>query len=587
MQRGQSDRSHNRVRSELAEALAACRGAFYGTALISGMSNILMLSGAMFMLEIYDRVLPSRSMPTLVGLLVLVAALFAALGILDAIRGRILVRIGGALDETLSGRVYDTLVRLPLKAGARSDGTQPLRDLDAVRSYLSGLGPVALFDLPWIPLYLAICFAFHPLIGFTALGGAIILIALTLLTEILMRAPTKAATEAAVVRSGLAEASRRNAEALIAMGMASRIAARWGKANRQYMHSQREASDLGGGLSAISKVLRMMLQSGVLAVGAYLVINQEASAGIIIAASILSARALAPVDLAIANWKGFAAARQSWQRLNQLLTVLPARTAPMPLQAPVRRLTVESVSASPPGVPKIVVQDITFKLEAGQGLGIIGPSGSGKSSLVRLLVGVWQPLRGNVRLDSAALDQWSPDALGRHVGYLPQDVELMAGTVAENIARFEDEPDTEAVIAAAKAVGVHDLIVRLPAGYDTPIGEQGSALSAGQAQRIALARAVYRDPFLVVLDEPNSNLDSEGEEALTQTILGVRERKGIVVVVAHRPSAIAGVDQLLMMSQGRAQAIGPKDEILSKVLQRPLSMPRPLKIVPESGSAGA
>jgi len=551
------------------------------------MSNILMLTGAMFMLEIYDRVLPSRSMPTLIGLLILAAALFAALGVLDAIRGRILVRIGGALDETLSGRVYDTLVRLPLRVGARTDGTQPLRDLDSVRSYLSGLGPVALFDLPWIPLYLAICFAFHPLIGFTALAGAIILIALTLLTETLMRAPTKAATEAAIERSGLAEASRRNAEALIAMGMAGRMAAKWGEANRQYMRSQREASDLGGGLGATSKVLRMMLQSVVLAVGAYLVIHQEASAGIIIAGSILSARALAPVDLAIANWKGFIAARQSWQRLNKLLTVLPARTTPMSLQAPVHRLTVESVSASPPGVPKIVVQDITFGLEAGQGLGIIGPSGSGKSSLVRLLVGVWQPVRGSVRLDGAALDQWSPDALGRHVGYLPQDVELLAGTVAQNIARFEPDADNEAVIAAAKAVGVHDLIVRLPAGYDTPIGEQGSALSAGQAQRIALARAVYREPVLVVLDEPNSNLDSEGEEALTQAILGIRERNGIVIVVAHRPSAIAGVDQLLMMNQGKAQAIGPKDEVLSKVLQRPLSMPRPLKVVPESGSAGA
>jgi ATP-binding cassette, subfamily C, type I secretion system permease/ATPase len=587
MQRSQSKRNHSPVRSELAEALAACRGAFYGTALISGMSNILMLTGAMFMLEIYDRVLPSRSMPTLIGLLILAAALFAALGVLDAIRGRILVRIGGTLDETLSGRVYDTLMRLPLRVGARGDGTQPLRDLDAVRSYLSGLGPVALFDLPWIPLYLAICFAFHPLIGFTALGGAIILIVLTLLTEILMRAPTKAATEAAVVRSGLAEASRRNAEALIAMGMAGRIATRWGEANRQYMHSQREASDLGGSLGAISKVLRMMLQSVVLAVGAYLVIHQEASAGIIIAASILSARALAPVDLAIANWKGFVAARQSWQRLNKLLTMSPAQSAPMQLQAPIHRLSVESVSATPPGVARIVVQDIAFELQAGQGLGIIGPSGSGKSSLVRLLVGVWQPVRGNVRLDGAALDQWSPDMLGRHVGYLPQDVELMAGTVAENIARFEPKPDTDAVIAAAKAVGVHDLIVRLPVGYDTPIGEQGSALSAGQAQRVALARAVYRDPFLVVLDEPNSNLDSEGEEALTQTILGVRERGGIVVVVAHRPSAIAGVDRLLMMNQGRAQAIGPKDEVLSKVLQRPLSIPRPLKIVPESGSAGA
>jgi ATP-binding cassette subfamily C protein len=575
------------ARSELAQALAACRGAFYGTAVISGMSNVLMLTGAMFMLEIYDRVLPSRSMPTLVGLLILVAALFAALGVLDAIRGRILVRIGGALDESLSGRVYDTLVRLPLRTGARNDGTQPLRDLDSIRSYLSGLGPVALFDLPWIPLYLAICFAFHPLIGLAALGGAIVLIVLTLLTEMLMRAPTKAATEAAVVRNGLAEASRRNAEALIAMGMASRIAEQWNEANRQYMHSQREASDLGGGLGAISKVLRMMLQSGVLAVGAYLVIHQEASAGIIIAGSILSARALAPVDLAIANWKGFVAARQSWQRLNKLLTALPAQPAPMKLQTPIHRLTVEGVSASPPGVQKIVVQDISFELDAGQGLGVIGPSGSGKSSLVRLLVGVWRPVRGTVRLDGAALDQWAPDALGRHVGYLPQDVELMAGTVAQNISRFERDADTEAVIAAAKAVGVHDLIVHLPAGYDTPIGEQGSALSAGQAQRIALARAVYRDPFLVVLDEPNSNLDSEGEEALTRAILGIRERMGIVIVVAHRPSAIAGVDRLLMMSQGKAQAIGPKDEVLSRVLQRPLSMPRPLKVVPDAGSAGA
>ena len=586
MQRNVSNRDHP-ARSELAEALAACRGAFYGTALISGMSNVLMLTGAMFMLEIYDRVLPSRSMPTLVGLLVLAGGLFTALGILDAIRGRILVRIGGELDETLSGRVYDTLMRAPLRVGARSEGTQPLRDLDALRSYLSGLGPIALFDLPWIPLYLAICFAFHPLIGFTALGGAIILIALTLVTEILMRAPTKAATEAAIARNGLAEASRRNAEALISMGMAGRIAARWSDANRQYMRSQQEASDLGGGLGAVSKVLRMMLQSVVLAVGAYLVINQEASAGIIIAGSILSARALAPVDLAIGNWKGFVAARQSWHRLNNLLKVLPATAAPMQLQPPVHRLTVESVSASPPGVPKIVAQDIAFELEAGQGLGVIGPSGSGKSSLARMLVGVWQPVRGKVRLDGAALDQWAPDALGRHIGYLPQDVELLAGTVAQNIARFEPEPDNEAVIAAAKAVGVHDLIVRLPSGYDTQIGEQGSALSAGQAQRIALARAVYRDPFLVVLDEPNSNLDSEGEEALTRAILGVRERKGIIVVVAHRPSAIAGVDRLLMMSQGRTQAIGPKDEVLSKVLQRPLAIPRPLKIVPDSGSAGA
>jgi PrtD family type I secretion system ABC transporter len=574
-------------RSELGVALSACRGAFVGTALISGMSNILMLTGAMFMLEVYDRVVPSRSLPTLVGLVVLAAGLYVALGVLDAIRVRILARIGGVLDETLSGRVYNTLVRLPLRIGSRSEGNQPLRDLDAIRSYLSSLGPIALFDLPWLPIYLAICFAFHPLIGFTALGGAVVLISLTVLTEVLMRAPTEAATEAAVMRNNLAEASRRNAEALTAMGMVSRMAQRWGEANRQYLRNQRRTSDVSGGLGSLSKVLRMMLQSGVLAVGGYLVIHQEATAGIIIAGSILSARALAPVDLAIANWRGFVAARQSWHRLNSLLAVLPAQTTPMALQAPAHRLMVESVSAVPPGVQKIVVQDVGFKLEAGQGLGIIGPSGSGKSSLARLLVGVWQPVRGKVRLDGATLDQWSPDALGRHIGYLPQDVELLAGTVAQNIARFEPDADAEDVLAAAKATGVHDMIVQLPEGYGTSVGDHGSALSAGQAQRVALARAVYRDPFLVVLDEPNSHLDSEGDEALTRAILGVRERNGIVVVIAHRPSAIAGVDQLLVMNQGRVQAFGPKDEVLSTVLQRPPATPRPLKVVPESGSAGA
>ncbi len=423
------------------------------------------------------------------------------------------------------------------------------------------------------------------MIGFTALGGAIVLIILTLFTEMLMRAPTRAATAAAVARNSLAETSRRNAEALTAMGMVGRIAERWGEANREYMRSQRQASDVGGGLGATSKVLRMMLQSAVLGVGGYLVIHQQATAGIIIAGSILSARALAPVDLAIAHWKGFVAARQSWHRLNRLLAALPAQMAPMSLQAPRHSIAVEGVAVAPPGVQRVVVQDVGFKLEAGQGLGIIGPSGSGKSSLARALVGVWHPARGKVRLDGAALDQWSAEALGAHLGYLPQDVELLAGTVAQNIARFEAEPDSEAVIAAAKAVGVHDMIVNLPEGYNTAVGEHGAGLSAGQAQRVALARAVYRDPFLVVLDEPNSNLDSEGDEALTRAILGVRERKGIVIVVAHRPSAIAGVDKILVLNQGRVQAFGPKDEVLAKVLQRPVSAPTPLKVVPESGGA--
>ena len=572
-------------RSELAEALAACRGAFIAIGLMAGMSNIRMLTGAFFMLEVYDRVLPSRSIPTLIGLVILAGGLYSAQGLLDLIRGRILVRIGGRLDEALSGRVYETIVRLPLKVGNRSDGLQPLRDLDAVRSFLSGSGPNALFDLPWLPVYLVICFVFHPYIGFAALLGAIILGIITMMTETMTRDPTRAATTFAMVRQSLAEASRRNAEVLTAMGMTSRIAALWNDANTKYLASQRRASDVAGGFGSASKVLRMMLQSGVLAVGAYLVIYQLATAGIIIAGSILSARALAPVDLAIANWRGFVGARQGWKRLTDLLALLPAQTAPMALRPPVQSVVVEGVAVMPPGSEKAAVQDATFSLQAGNGLGIIGPSGSGKSSLARMLVGVWRPARGRIRLDGAALDQWSPEALGKHIGYLPQDVELLAGTVAQNIGRFLVPQDAKAVIAAANAAGVHDMIVGLPDGYETQVGESGTALSAGQAQRVALARALYGDPFLVVLDEPNSNLDAEGDEALSRAIMGVRARGGVVVVVAHRPSAIAGVDLLLMMNQGRVQAFGPKDEVLSRVLQRDgAAASRALKVVPEAGA---
>lgn len=572
-------------KSELAQALASCRSAFVATAFMSGMSNILMLTGAIFMLEIYDRVLPSRSIPTLVALVILAAGLFTAQGLLDMIRQRILVRIGGRLDEQLSGRVYETIIRLPLKVGHRADGLQQLRDLDSVRSFLSGPGPMALFDLPWLPVYLAICFAFHPYIGLAALAGAIILACLTLMTEVLTRGPTRAAAGYAATRSSLAEASRRNAESLKAMGMVPRIAALWHDVNSKYMASQQRASDVAGGFGSASKALRMMLQSGVLGVGAYLVINQQATAGIIIAGSILSARALAPVDLAIANWKGFVAARQGWQRLTRLLAALPAEPEPMALQPPQKSLQVENATVVPPGSDRVVVQDVSFSLQSGHGLGIIGPSGSGKSSLARLLIGVWQPLRGRIRLDGAALEQWPSDTLGACIGYLPQDVELLAGTVAQNIARFSSPLDADAVIKASNAAGVHELIVNLPDGYETQVGEGGAALSAGQAQRIALARALYGDPFLVVLDEPNSNLDAEGDEALSRAIMGVRARGGVVVVVAHRPSAIVSVDQLLMMHQGKAQAFGPKDEVLARVMQRDGANTRPLKVVPDTGLA--
>ena len=572
-------------RSELGDALRACRGAFIGVGVMSCMINLLYLTGSLFMLEVYDRVLPSRSVPTLVGLAILAGGLYMAQGALDLIRVRILGRIGTALDESLNSRVFDTVVRLPLTVGARNEGLQPLRDLDNIRSFLSGMGPGAFFDLPWLPFYLAICFAFHVMIGLTALVGAVILITLTIVTEFMSRAPARDAIGLAARRNDLAATSRRNAEVLVAMGMSGRLNRRWSEANQKYLAGNQHASDVTGGLGAIAKVLRMTLQSAVLAVGAYLVIHQEATAGIIIAGSILSARALAPVDLAIAHWKGFVAARQSWHRLNRLLESLPARSAQTLLQNPSSRLALEAVSIAPPGEQRMVVQDVTFTLEAGNGLGVIGPSGSGKSSLVRALVGVWQPFRGKVRLDGAALDQWSSDVLGRHVGYLPQDVELFAGSVAQNICRFDPEAGSEAIIAAAKEAGVHQMIIKMRDGYDTQIGEQGTALSAGQAQRVALARALYGDPFLIVLDEPNSNLDTEGDEALTRAVRSARERGAVVVVVAHRPVGIEAVDMLLVLREGRMHAFGPKDTVLGQVLQR-VAPPAPaIKVVSEAGVA--
>jgi ATP-binding cassette subfamily C protein len=568
--------------SELLSALGACRGAFVGIGLFSILINVLMLTGSLYMLEVYDRVLPSRSVPTLIGLSILTAALFLFQAVLEATRGRLLVRIGNQLDFELGTRIYDLVVRLPLRARPGSDSVQPVRDLDTIRSFLSGAGPTALFDLPWLPLYLAICFGFHFWIGLTALVGALILVALTLLTEVLSRRPVKSVNAHSAARMRFAEASRRNAEVLTAMGMSEHLLGRWVGMSRDLAAHQRRASDVVGGLGSFGRVLRMLLQSAVLGVGAYLVILQEASAGIIIASSILTGRALAPVDLALGNWKGFVSARQGWQRLHQILAALPATSVRLQLDPPAQTVAVEALSVSPPGTQKLVAGDISFTLKAGSAVGIIGPSASGKSSLVRALVGVWPCARGTVRLDGATLDQWTPAMLGRHIGYLPQDVELIEGTIAENIARFDPNATADAVLAAAQAAGVHDLIVKSTTGYATQIGEHGAALSAGQRQRLALARALYGNPFLVVLDEPNSNLDAEGEEALTKAILGVRARGGIVVVVAHRPSALAGVDHILAMAGGRQQAFGPKDEILAKVIRRESPVVGPLKIVPQA-----
>lgn len=573
---------YDEPRSEISAFLVSCRRIFWGLAAFSGLSNLLMLTGSFFMLQVYDRVLPGRSIPTLVALLVLAIVLYLFQGGLDLVRSRISGRIGRYFDEKLGLRVFEAVVRLPLKTRGDGDGLQPLRDLDQVRGFLSGGGPTALFDLPWMPVYLGICFLFHFWIGVTALIGALVLVGITIMTEMRTRGPAKAFSRLAVSRSALAVEGRRNAEVLQAMGMRRQAALRWQDINGKYLAAHERASDVASGLGGLSKVFRSILQSLVLAVGAVLVINQESTAGIIIAGSILTARALAPVEVAIANWKGFIAARQSGDRLDQLLKLLPAQEEPLALPAPTQALVVEQLHVGAPSSDKPILAGISFQLRAGEAVGIIGPSGSGKSTLARALVGVWPRLRGKIKLDKAALEHWSPDALGKHIGYLPQDVELFEGSIAVNIARFDLQATPEGVLQAARAAGAHDLILSFADGYATKIGEGGMALSAGQRQRIGLARALYGNPFLVVLDEPTSNVDSEGEDALTEAILSVRRRGGIVAVIAHRPKALEGVDHVLVIGEGRVQSFGPKEEVLRKVL-RPAT---PLKVVADNEGGG-
>ena len=570
----------------LASGLRRSRAALGGVFVYSALVNLLYLTSSFFMLEVYDRVIPSRSLATLFGLGVLALLLYVMQGALDALRARLLVRASAALDAAVSDRIVRIVMGRPLTEHVGGDGLLPLRDLDQVRGFLAGTGPQALFDLPWMPIYLVICYLFHPWIGAAALGGALILVVLTVATDALTRGPSAEVVELGQQRNMLAEAGRRNAEALKAMGMANRLTERWNAINGRYIDAQGRAADVSGGFGAMSKIVRIALQSVVLGIGAALVIDGRATAGIIIASSILTARALAPAEAAIANWKGLVAARQSWRRLHLLLQTNPAKITPLALAPPTRTLSVANLSVTPPGAPRAVLVGATFTLQAGQAIGIIGPSASGKSTLVRALVGAWTPSRGDIRLDGATIDQWSDADLGRHLGYLPQEVELFAGTVADNIARLEPDAAPAKVVAAAHAACVHELIVNLPQGYDTMIGEGGAGLSAGQRQRIGLARALYGDPFVVVLDEPNANLDAEGEGALTEAIAKVRERGGICVVVSHRASALAMVDLVTVVSEGRILSIGARDEVLKRVL-RPAAAPAelPVAAVRERGGA--
>ena len=570
-------------RSFLMAVLSSLKMAFLGIGATSALVNILALTGSFFMLQVYDRVIPARSLPTLVGLGIIAATLYAFQGFLEVVRSMLLVRLGLSVDERFGTTVYDSLVLFPARMQMQGDGLQPVRDLDVVRSFLSGPGPTALFDIPWMPFYLGLCFLFHIWIGITALAGALILVGLTILTERTSREPAKEVAKILSERLALAEETRRNSEAVLAMGFGHMLGAKWDEINSRYLGNHLRLSNLTITLGTISKILRMMLQSAVLAVGAILVIRQEASGGIMIASSILLSRALAPVELAISQWKGFVAARDSWSRLVRLADLMSVDGREVALPKPEKVLKVENLHLAAPESKNSIVRNISVELQAGDSVGVIGPSASGKSTLARGLVGLWPPVAGAVRLDGAALSQWDPHALGKHIGYLPQDVALFSGSIAENIARFDPDATSDKIIAAAKAAGVYDMILQFPKGFETKIGEQGSALSGGQRQRIALARALYGEPFLIILDEPNSNLDADGELALSRAILSVKARGGIVVVVAHRPSALAAVDKVLVLTNGQMQAFGPKDEVLRRTTQPGPPEPQTVRLIVGGG----
>jgi ATP-binding cassette subfamily C protein PrsD len=541
-----------------------------GIAVFSGVINILALGGSLYMLQVYDRVIPSRNTATLLGLSLMILLAYFIQGYFDALRARMLIRVGTLFDAGLQESIHVALATLPLRGVKPAAMQQPLRDLDTVRAFMSSMGPTAFLDMPWIPISILGLFLFHPMIGMTAVIGIVAIVGMTLLTERLSRGSAKVAMDSNAQRQVLADATRHNAEVIRALGMTDRFTARWSQANERYLRQNVRSSDIYANLGAGAKVLRYILQSAMLGIGAFLVVTDKGSGGIMIASSILMGRALAPVEVALSTWKQLSAARQGIVRLREVLktTAKPA-AAKVVLPRPSRELRVQDLSVAAPNMQKPIVSNISFSLTAGMGLALLGASASGKTSLSKALVGIWPAQQGVVRLDGAAIDQWTNEDLGRYLGYLPQDVALFDGTVAENICRFDEQMNSDAVLRAAMIAGVHDVILRLPEGYSTRIGEGGMSLSAGQRQRIGLARALFGDPFLIVLDEPNANLDAEGENALNKAIQFMRQNKSIVVVISHRPSALSALNMAMVLYDGKAIAFGPREEIFARIQTPP------------------
>ncbi|MCL7939469.1 type I secretion system permease/ATPase [Halomonas sp. ATCH28] len=550
--------------TDLSRILAVCKGSFLMVGFFSLFINLLMLVPPLYMLQVYDRVVTTGSKETLLMLTMVVVFLFLVMGGLELVRSRILVRVGNRLDVLINQRLYGAMFKKTLTM-AGPPSAQPLSDLTNIRQFLTGNGLFAFFDAPWVPIYLGVLFLFHPWLGFFATGAGIVLLGLAVANEMLTRQLLAVANSEHIKSQDLANSNLRNAEVLHAMGMLPNIMGRWAAKHHEYLVHQSQASDRAGVLTNLSKMLRLMFQSLILGLGAYLVLLGDLTPGMMIAGSILMGRALAPIDQMIGGWKGFVSARGAYHRLDELLNKVPADEESMELPAPQGGISVENVSAMPPGERIQTLLGIHFAVAKGEHIGIVGPSASGKSTLARVLLGVWPTFTGKVRLDGADVSRWNRNELGPHIGYLPQDIELFDGSISENIARF-GELDPHAVVEAARKAGVHEMILRMPEGYDTHITGNGS-LSGGQRQRIGLARALYGQPVLVVLDEPNANLDAAGEQALAKSLQRLKKEGTTLFVISHRPAILQGVDKILMLKEGQMSKFGPIEEVLPQLVK--------------------
>jgi ATP-binding cassette, subfamily C, bacterial exporter for protease/lipase len=550
-------------KTEIVQVLLSFKGAFRTIGIFSAIINLLMLVPSLYMLQVYDRVLASRNETTLLMLTLMAIGAFLFMGALELVRSFVLIRIGAQLDMKMNKRIYTAAFEQNLKRAGGNAG-QALQDFTTIRQFLTGQGLFAFFDVPWFPIYLIVIFLFSPLLGLFALSGAAVLIALAFANQALSKKPLEEANAVAITSSNLATNNLRNAEVIAAMGMLPDLMARWLRLNDRVLQLQAKASQKAGMISSITKFVRVSMQSLILGLGALLVLEGKITPGMMIVAMILLGRALSPVEQLISVWRSWSSTRSAYQRLSELLVANPLRETGMTLPKPLGEVSVEAVSAGPPGSTAAILKNLSFRIEAGDVLGVIGPSGSGKSTLARLLVGVWPVAMGKVRLDGADVYYWNKDELGPHIGYLPQDIELFAGTVAENIARF-GEVDSEKVVMTAKRAGIHEMVLRLPQGYDTPLGDGGAGLSGGQKQRLGLARAMYGDPSLIMLDEPNSNLDEVGEQALIEAIEDLRKQGKTIVIISHKNSVLAATTKLLLLVDGKAQLFGLTAQVLDRL----------------------